>query len=207
MIKRILRYGEDALRKESQPIKEITDAIRELVKDMFETMYKNNGVGLAGPQVGENINLFIIDTGNGQKLVFINPQIIKASGKEVMDEGCLSFPGMHEKVERALRVTAHSIGLDGEPYEIKAEGLLARAIQHELDHLSGILLVDRISKARRFQMKHELARIAAGESLDEDIVEDNVEDDVKENDKINDKINDKGDDIAEAQKGETGVKG
>lgn len=168
MIRRILHYGEDALRAETQPIKEINEEIRTLVKDMFETMYKNNGVGLAAPQVGVGLRLFVIDTGNNQQLVFINPEIVKKTGKDVMEEGCLSFPGMREKVERALGVTAHAVDLDGREYEIKAEGLLARAIQHELDHLEGVLLVDRISKARRLQLKRDLERLAAGESLEAD---------------------------------------
>ena len=175
MIRRILHYGEEPLRQESQPIKEIDDEIRELVKDMFETMYKNNGVGLAAPQVGVNLALFVVDTGNDQPLIFINPEISKGSGKEVMDEGCLSFPGMREKVERALKVTARATGLDGRQFEIKAEGLLARAIQHELDHLEGVLLVDRISKARRLQLKRDLERIASGESLASDDDEDDDE--------------------------------
>jgi peptide deformylase len=167
MVYRVLHYGEEPLREESQPIKEINDDIRRLVEDMFETMYAANGVGLAAPQVGKNIRLAIIDTGD-DPLVFINPEIIKSSGKETCDEGCLSLPGLSEKVQRAARVIARATDLDGQDFEIEAEGLLARAIQHELDHLDGVLFIDRISKARRLQIKHELELIQKGHSLIEE---------------------------------------
>lgn len=164
---RILHFGEEALRKECEPITEITDEIRQLVEDMFEAMYAANGVGLAAPQVGVNLALMIIDLGD-DPLIFINPKIIKKSGKEICNEGCLSFPGLSEKVERATRVVAQAIDLNGDEFEIKAEGLLARAIQHETDHLEGILFVDRISKARKFQIRSELELIKQGHSLEEE---------------------------------------
>lgn len=165
---RILHYGEEPLREPSKPVTEINDEVRRLVDDMFETMYESKGVGLAAPQIGVNLRVAVIDIGD-DPLVFINPQILKSSGKETCDEGCLSFPGLTEKVERALKVVAEATDLDGSVYEIEAEGLLARAIQHELDHLDGVLFVDRISKARRLQIKHELELLKQGESLfDED---------------------------------------
>jgi peptide deformylase len=164
---RILHYGEEPLREESQPVAEINDEIRKLVEDMFETMYSSNGVGLAAPQVGKNLRLCIIDIGEDPQ-VFINPEIIKKGGKEVCDEGCLSFPGLSEKVERAARVVVRATDLDGSEYELQAEGLLARAVQHELDHLDGVLFIDRISKARRLQIKHELELIQQGYSLEEE---------------------------------------
>ena len=167
MVYRVLHYGEEPLREESQQIEEINDDIRRLVEDMFETMYAANGVGLAAPQVGKNIRLAIIDTGD-DPLVFINPEIIKSSGKETCDEGCLSLPGLSEKVQRAARVVARATDLDGQDFEIEAEGLLARAIQHELDHLDGVLFIDRISKARKLQIKHELELIQEGHSLIEE---------------------------------------
>lgn len=172
---RILHYGEEPLREPSQPVTEINDDIRRLVEDMFETMYESKGVGLAAPQVGVNIRLAIIDIGE-DPLVLINPQILKHSGKETCDEGCLSFPGLTEKVERARKVVAEATDLDGSVYEIEAEGLLARAIQHELDHLDGVLFIDRISKARKLQIKHELEILKSGESLyDEDEEEETEE--------------------------------
>jgi peptide deformylase len=163
---RILHYGEEELRKDSVPVEEINDELRTLVKDMFETMYDAKGVGLAAPQIGKNIRLAIIDIGD-DPLVFINPKITKKSGKETCDEGCLSFPGLSEKVERAVRVVVDYTDLDGDRYEMEAEGLLARAIQHELDHLDGVVFVDRISKARRLQIKWDLEAIKRGESLED----------------------------------------
>ncbi len=165
---RILHYGEEPLREASQPVTEINEDVRRLVEDMFETMYESKGVGLAAPQVGVNLRVAVIDIGE-DPLVLINPQILKHSGKETCDEGCLSFPGLTEKVERAKKVVAEATDLDGSVYEIEAEGLLARAIQHELDHLDGVLFIDRISKARKLQIKHELEILKSGESLyDED---------------------------------------
>lgn len=164
---RVLHFGEEPLRVASEPVAEITDDIRRLVADMFETMNEAKGVGLAAPQVGVNLRLAIIDVGD-DPLVLINPRIIKSSGKETCDEGCLSFPGLTEKVERAQKVVAEATDIDGSLYEIEAEDLLARAIQHELDHLDGVLFIDRISKARKLQIKHELEMIKNGESLYDD---------------------------------------
>ncbi|GAB4270851.1 MAG: peptide deformylase [Candidatus Rifleibacteriota bacterium] len=164
MIYRILHYGEEPLREESKPVNKIDNDLKRLIEDMFETMYTSNGVGLAAPQIGKNIRLFVIDTGE-DPLVFINPEIIKSYGKEICDEGCLSFPGLSEKVQRATKVIARATDEEGNDYELEAEGLLARAIQHELDHLNGILFIDRISKARRLQIKHELELIQQGHSL------------------------------------------
>ncbi len=172
---RVLHYGEEPLRAASEPVTEITEDVRRLVADMFETMNEAKGVGLAAPQVGVNLRLAIIDIGD-DPLVLINPRIIKNSGKETCDEGCLSFPGLTEKVERAKKVVAEATDLDGSVYEIEAEGLLARAIQHELDHLDGVLFIDRISKARKLQIKHELEMIKNGESLyDDDEEEDGAQ--------------------------------
>ncbi len=167
MIYRILHYGEEELRNDSEPIEEITDEITTLVSDMFETMYHAKGVGLAAPQIGKNIRLAVIDLGE-DPIVLINPEIMKKSGKETCSEGCLSFPGLTENVERAVRVVVEFTDLDGDRYEMEAEGLLARAIQHELDHLDGIVFVDRISKARRLQIKWDLEAIKRGESLEEE---------------------------------------
>ena len=164
---RILHFGEEPLRASSEPINEITDEVRRLVDDMFETMYEGRGVGLAAPQVGVNLRLAIIDLGE-DPLVLINPRILKSWGKESCDEGCLSFPGLSEKVQRAKNVVAEATDLDGSVYQLEAEGLLARAIQHELDHLDGVLFIDRISRARKLQIKHELELIKQGESLYED---------------------------------------
>lgn len=163
---RILHYGEEPLKKVSEPVKVIDNDIQTLVKDMFETMYAANGVGLAAPQIGKNIRLVVIDCGD-DPIAMINPSIIKKSGKEKAAEGCLSFPGLSENVVRATKVIAeYTDPNDGELYEVEAEGLLARAIQHEVDHLDGVVFVDRMSSARRLQIKNELEVIKQGGTLE-----------------------------------------
>ncbi len=170
---RIFHIGDDVLRTPSEPVKEINDDLRKLVKDMFETMYAASGVGLAAPQVGRNIMLFIVDVDGKSPMVFINPRIMKAVGKETADEGCLSIPGFREEVQRAKRVICRATDLDGQDYEVEAEGLMARAIQHEFDHLEGVLFVDRISKARKMQIRDVIERLNRGDlSVIEEIEED-----------------------------------
>ncbi|MBF0543780.1 MAG: peptide deformylase [Candidatus Riflebacteria bacterium] len=164
MIQKIYRLGDDVLRKSSEPVTQIDDSIRQLAKDMFETMYKANGVGLAAPQIGRNIRLVTIDV-ESNPIILINPEIKKSVGKDTAEEGCLSVPGLREKVQRANKVIAFAIDLEGNTIEITAEGLMARAIQHEIDHLEGILFIDRISKARKIQIKRELEMIQAGENI------------------------------------------
>ena len=166
MIHRILHIGEEPLRDVSEEIAVIDDEVRQLAADMFETMYKANGCGLAAPQIGVNKRLVVIDTDHEHKFVLINPEIIKASGKETCEEGCLSLPGLRENVQRATRVTARYMDLEGNTMEVTAEGLLARAIQHEIDHLEGVLFVDRISKARRMQIRHEIQILEQGGTLE-----------------------------------------
>ena len=174
---RILHYGEEPLKKISEPVKEIDNDIKVLVRDMFETMYAANGVGLAAPQIGKNIRVVVIDCGD-DPIAMINPSIIKKKGKDRGPEGCLSFPGLSENVVRATKVIAEYTNPDdGEVYEIEAEGLLARAIQHEVDHLDGIVFVDRMSEARRFQIREELEIIKQGGSLRSDTDEEEEETD------------------------------
>lgn len=167
MLHRILHLGEEQLRKESEPVKKIDDSIVQLVKDMFETMKKANGVGLAAPQIGVNLRVAVIAPGDNP-FVIINPRIIKTSGTESCEEGCLSLPGLREKVKRSARVVVEALNLEGEVYEIEADGLVGRAIQHEIDHLDGVLFIDRISRARRLQIKHELEIIKAGGSVEQE---------------------------------------
>lgn len=161
---RILHYGEPQLRQPTKTVTEINDDIRQLIRNMFETMYAANGCGLAANQVGFGERLAVIDLGE-DPLVMINPRIIKSSGKESCEEGCLSFPGLREIVRRAKNVTLEAIDIEGNLYQLDARDLLARAIQHELDHLDGVVFVDRISKARKLQIKKQLQRIEAGEDL------------------------------------------
>lgn len=162
---RILHLGEEPLREVSKPVEKIDNDIKRLVDDMFETMYAAKGVGLAAPQIGKNIRLVVIDCGD-DPIAMINPVIIKKFGKENGPEGCLSLPGLSENVTRATKVIAeYTDPSDGEVYEVEAEGLLARAIQHELDHLEGVVFIDHISKARRLQIKNELEIIRQGGTL------------------------------------------
>jgi peptide deformylase len=149
----ILNYPDQRLRIVAKEIDKITDEIKKIATSMIETMYHAKGIGLAATQVGIPIRLFVIDVDqldeNPTPIVFINPKIISMEGKEKHDEGCLSIPGHTAPVERAYKVVVRFINLDGATVEIVAQGLLARAIQHENDHLDGKLFIDRLSTIRR----------------------------------------------------------
>ncbi len=147
MIINITKLGEDILRQKAQPVAEVNEQIRTLCDDMFETMIEAEGVGLAGPQVGKNLRLFVLIADDDVKRVFINPQIIKTS-EEVgeYDEGCLSIPQVYETIIRPTKVTVQALNEKGKPFTLEADGLLARIIQHEYDHLEGILYIDRGDK-------------------------------------------------------------
>ena len=144
-LRNIRKYGDDVLRKKCREVEEIDKRTITLIKDMSETMYEADGVGLAAPQVGILKRLFVIDIGDGP-LVFINPEILETSGKQIGEEGCLSIPGEVEEVMRPNYVRARAINEKGEEFEIEAEELLARAILHEYDHLNGTLFIDRVKK-------------------------------------------------------------
>lgn len=144
-LRNIRKYGDDVLRKECIEVEEIDKRLLVLIKDMLETMYDADGVGLAAPQVGILKRLFVIDIGDGP-LVFINPEIIETSGKQIDEEGCLSLPGKMEEVMRPNYVRARALNEKGQEFEIEAEELLARAILHEYDHLNGTLFIDRVNK-------------------------------------------------------------
>ncbi|MCI5636775.1 MAG: peptide deformylase [Sarcina ventriculi] len=142
---RNLRINEDeVLRKKCREVDNITDRIKITIKDMIETMYDKNGVGLAAPQVGILRRIFVIDAQDGEGIrVFINPQILETKGSQKDIEGCLSLPGRENEVERANYVKIKALDENGEEFVLEGEGLLARAIQHENDHLDGILFIDR----------------------------------------------------------------
>ena len=148
MILDITKLGEDVLRQVAVPVPEVNDEIRQLAEDMFETMIDANGVGLAAPQIGKSIRMFVLIADDDVKRVFINPQIIKTS-EEVCDydEGCLSIPQIYETISRPEKVTVQAINEKGKPFTLDADGFLARIIQHEYDHLDGILYIDRGDKA------------------------------------------------------------
>ena len=148
MILEITKLGEEVLRQKAVPIAEVNDEIRKLAEDMLETMIEADGVGLAAPQVGKSIRMFVVMADDDVKRVFINPQIIKTS-EEVgeYEEGCLSIPQVYESITRPVRVTVQALNEKGKPFTLDADGRLARVIQHEYDHLEGILYIDRGDKA------------------------------------------------------------
>ena len=169
MTLRILKYGAPILETPSQTVTEFDTAeLHELVENMFETMYANKGVGLAAPQVGQLKRLTVIDTSAGErpedKLVLINPEILEKEGKQVGEEGCLSIPGFREDVSRAMKVRIRAQNLKGEFYETEGEELLARAMQHELDHLNGILFLSHLSPLKRDLIRRKIRKLQkAGE--------------------------------------------
>lgn len=144
----IRELGDDVLRKETKEVKDVNRRTKILIEDMFDTMYEANGVGLAAPQVGILKKIFVVDVGdedgNNVPFVFINPEIIEREGIQVGFEGCLSVPGKSGKVARAEKVKVKAFNQDMEEFEMEAEGFLARAIQHEYDHLNGVVYVDKV---------------------------------------------------------------
>ena len=144
-IRNIRKLGEDILRKKCRVVDTIDDKITTLLDDMIDTMQNADGVGLAAPQVGILKRIAVIDVGEGV-IELINPEIIKTEGKETNVEGCLSVPGKWGTVERPQKVTVRATGRDGKEYEITGEGLLARALCHEIDHLDGVVFVDKVEE-------------------------------------------------------------
>ena len=158
----ILRFPDPRLRKVAAPITNIDDSIRRLAADMAETMYEAPGIGLAATQVDVHKQLIVIDVSEAkdQLLVLINPEIVSNEGAQVGEEGCLSVPGVYDKVERAERVLVRYLDLDGKAQQREAEGLLAVCIQHELDHLNGKVFVDHLSLLKQTRIKSKLAKQA-----------------------------------------------
>jgi peptide deformylase len=153
MILKIVKYPEPVLERPGEPVTEFNDELRELVADMFETAYASQGVGLAAPQVGVSKRITVIDLSMGkdpeQKLVIINPEIILSEGRQYEEEGCLSFPEIREKIVRASKVRIRAQDANGKWFEIDGDELLARAFQHEIDHLDGIVFLFRMSPLKR----------------------------------------------------------
>jgi len=157
--------GSPVLREASVELPEVTEEVRRLVDDMFETMDAAEGVGLAANQVGKAVRVAVVDA-DGQRFAMINPVIVEASGKESQEEGCLSIPEIYAEVTRPERIVLEALGADGAPYRLEAEGLKARAIQHEIDHLDGILFLDRLSPLKRRMLTARYRREhKEGESL------------------------------------------
>ncbi len=179
-ILKIVKYGDETLRQKSKEISKISKKIKILAENMIDTMYANNGVGLAAPQVGENIRMFVIDV-SGEKepynpIVFINPKIIKKEGASHDKEGCLSFPNAFIDVRRYAYVKIKATNLSGKPFVIEARdgSLLSKAIQHEYDHLDGILFIDHtrnIFEAVKVLEENNLPNIDNSRLIDEKEIE------------------------------------
>lgn len=154
----IRTYGDPALRRRAEPVEAIDDGVRAICEQMVETMLRANGAGLAAPQIGISKRIIVLDVG-GEFHVLINPELIETSDEvEQVTEGCLSVPGVDAAVGRATRAVIEGATLNGETVRIEGEGLLARAIQHEMDHLNGNLFLDRLSPARRQSVLREYER-------------------------------------------------
>jgi peptide deformylase len=168
-IRTILHYPDKRLRIPAKPVERFDDELRALVEDMAETMYAAPGVGLAAPQIGVSLRLFVIDVAiaddaPSELRTFINPEFIEHVGTVCYEEGCLSFPGIHETVDRAERVRVRAQDVNGDTFELEADGLLAIAIQHENDHLEGKLLVDHLSLLRRRLVHRAMMKRASADA-------------------------------------------
>lgn len=161
----IVTYGSKVLRKRAENVPGVSPALKRLADDMLDAMYEAEGVGLAAPQVGESVRLFVVDVsredGKRSPLVFFNPEIVSANGKAVAEEGCLSIPDVWAEVTRPEIITVRALDREGVSFEItNADGLLARCIQHENDHLEGVLFTDKISATDRLLNESRLKKMA-----------------------------------------------
>jgi len=167
---RLRYYGDPVLRQKAAPIPAVTPEIQDLIQGMFECMYRERGIGLAAPQVGVSQRVFVVDvedeSGARTKAALVNPVVVEQSGSIVGEEGCLSIPGIHADVRRSAEVTFHALDERGAPITVSGTGLLARALQHELDHLDGVLFIDRLSAIRRKLLEPKLARMQFGDEKD-----------------------------------------
>lgn len=158
----ILHYPHPVLRKRAAPVREITPAVIERVQEMFELMYEAKGLGLAGPQVGWSVQLCVMNPtpeDRSREFVCVNPVLSDLEGEEVSEEGCLSLPDIRRNIPRAFRLTCRWYDLEGHRMETVAEGLLARLFQHELDHLNGQLIIDRMTPASRLSVRSRLKEL------------------------------------------------
>ena len=155
-------YGDETLWKTAKPVENITKEIKKFINDLVYTMYEKDGVGLAAPQVGRSLRIFVVDPfwfkegGEKNPIILINPEFIEFEGQIEFEEGCLSLPEIYEKVIRAKKVTIEGLNENGEKVHYQGEGLFARALQHEKDHLDGILFTDKISKLKKILLKKKL---------------------------------------------------
>jgi peptide deformylase len=168
MLLPILKYGAPELKTVSRPVDAFTGELEKIVKNMIETMYAAPGIGLAAAQVGINIQLATIDLSVGedpaQLIVLCNPEIVASEGEQKSDEGCLSIPDFTDAVTRPRNLSVRGLDLHGEPFQMEAEGLLARCFCHEIDHLNGVLFIDRLSPLKKALIRNRIKKLAkAGE--------------------------------------------
>jgi peptide deformylase len=164
MIYPLVKYGDPVLETPAEPVTEFdTPELHKLIEDMFESMYAHKGVGLAAPQIGISRRIAVIDVSAGQdpsqRLVLINPEIIRNEGRQVSEEGCLSVPGFREPVKRGARVTVRARNAKGETFEVTGEDLLARALLHETDHLNGKLYLSHLSPLKRDLIRRKIRKL------------------------------------------------
>ncbi len=157
----ILHYPDPRLREKALPVEKVDSAIKQFVSDMFETMYDAPGIGLAATQANVQKRIIVIDVSEdkSQPLCFINPEILESDGEEIMEEGCLSVPGIYEKVKRADHIKVRALNRDGVEFEMEADGILSTCIQHEMDHLEGKLFVDYLSELKRQRIRKKLEKL------------------------------------------------
>jgi peptide deformylase len=163
MIRPILKYGDATLHDPARPVDRITPDIERLIDDMVQTMYAAPGVGLAAPQVGVALRIFVVDLSLGHNpnglMVFVNPEFVERDGMQLEDEGCLSVPGFNATVVRPARAILKGLDRSGVSYQKEADGLLARAFQHEMDHLDGTLFVDRLRGIKRDMIVRKIRKL------------------------------------------------
>ena len=159
-ILKILQYPDERLHKVARKVEQVDDAVRALIRDMAETMYAAPGVGLAATQVDVHQQLIVIDVSetHDDLLVLINPELVSSSGESKCEEGCLSVPGIYDKVERAEKITVRALDAKGEEFVLHAEGLLSVCIQHEMDHLQGKVFVERLSHLKQVRIRNKLKK-------------------------------------------------
>ncbi len=172
-VRPVVIWPDDRLRQASVPVAAIDDSVRELIRDLTDSMYAENGLGIAALQLGDPRRLFIVEpklagrTENDPPLVFINPEVVWVSAEtEDNEEGCLSFPDVYVKVERALRARVRAMGADGAIFEVEGEGLFARCMLHENDHLTGKLLVDFVGPLKRQMIKKKMQKLKTADEQD-----------------------------------------
>ena len=161
----VRKYGDPLLRRRAEPVREVTADMRRLAEDMIETMYDEAGIGLAAPQVGHSIRLMVVGDERGRSpQALVNPVITEQGGAITAEEGCLSIPGVFADVTRAEWVQLEARDLDGQPVSIRAKGFRARVFQHEMDHLDGILFIDRLDAMTRDRIKRKIRKDGLAES-------------------------------------------